>query len=70
MHGDIAVNGCECMVNESTLHLVFDWWARLSGTTSNKVARLIKMVKKICIKYQKEEIDPPLGERPANHGKT
>ena len=24
MHGDIALNGCECMVNESILHLVFD----------------------------------------------
>ena len=25
MHGDIALNGCECMVNKSTLRLVFDW---------------------------------------------
>ena len=25
MHGDITLNGCECMVNESTLRLVFDW---------------------------------------------
>ena len=24
MHGDIALNGCECMVEESILHLVFD----------------------------------------------
>ena len=25
MHGDIALNGCECMVGNSTLRLVFDW---------------------------------------------
>ena len=26
MHGDIALNGCECMVEKiSTLCLVFDW---------------------------------------------
>ena len=25
MHGDIAVNECECMVGKSTLRLVFDW---------------------------------------------
>ena len=25
MHGDIALNGCECMVGKSTLCLVFDW---------------------------------------------
>ena len=25
MHGDIALNGCECMVGKSTLRLVFDW---------------------------------------------
>ena len=25
MHRDIALNGCECMVEKSTLHLVFDW---------------------------------------------
>ena len=25
MHGDIALNGCECMVGKSTLGLVFDW---------------------------------------------
>ena len=24
MHGDITLNGCECMVEESTIHLVFD----------------------------------------------
>ena len=25
MHWDIALNGCECMVEKSTLRLVFDW---------------------------------------------
>ena len=25
MHGDIALNGCECMVGKSTRCLVFDW---------------------------------------------
>ena len=25
MHGDIALNGCECKVEKSTLCLVFDW---------------------------------------------
>ena len=25
MHGDIRLNGCECMVEKPTLCLVFDW---------------------------------------------
>ena len=25
MHGDITLNGCECMVGKSILRLVFDW---------------------------------------------
>ena len=25
MHGDIALNGCECMVGKSTQRLVFGW---------------------------------------------
>ena len=49
MHGDIALNGCECMVGKSTLRLVFNWVGSVNGTTSNKVARLNKMVKKICV---------------------
>ena len=48
MHWDIALNGCEC---KSTLRLVFDWVGSVNGTTFNKVARLIKMVKKICAGY-------------------
>ena len=45
MHGDIALNGCECMINESTLHWYLIWGggggggARFNGTTSNRVAR-------------------------------
>ena len=70
MHGDIALNGCECMISKSTLHLVFDWVGSVNGKTSNRVARLIKMVKKICAMYQQEGIDPPLSERPANYGQT
>ena len=45
-------------------------WARLNRTTPNRVARLIKMVKKICAKYQQDGIDPPLGERIANYGQA
>ena len=51
LHGDIALNGCECMVDKLTLCLVLIGWARLNGTTFNRVARLIKMVKKICDGY-------------------
>ena len=40
MHGDNALNGCECMINESTLRLVFDWVGSVNGTTSNRVAWL------------------------------
>ena len=70
MHVDIALNGCECMVGKSTLHLVFDLVGSVNGTTSNRVARLIKMVKKICVRYQLEGINPPSGEKPANYGQT
>ena len=70
MHRDIALSGCECMVGKSTLYLVFDSMGSVNGTTSNRVARLIKMVKKICVGYQQEGIDPPSGERPANYGQT
>ena len=45
-------------------------WVQLNGTTSNRVARLIKMKRKICEVYQQEGIDPPSGERPANYGQT
>ena len=45
------LNGCECMVGKLTLYLVFDWVGSVNETTSNIVARLIKMVKKICVGY-------------------
>ena len=51
MHGDIALNGCKRMVGKSILCLVFDWVGSVNETTSNRVARLIKMVKKICAEY-------------------
>ena len=54
----ITLNERECMVNESTLCLVFDWVDSVNGTTSNRAARLNKMVKKICVGYQQAEIDP------------
>ena len=70
MHGDIALNGCECMVGKSTLRLVFDWVGSINGITSNRVAQLNKMLSKICVGYQQEWIDPPLGEKPANYGQS
>ena len=57
------------MVGKSTMRFVFDWVGSVNGITSNKVSRLIKMVKKICVGYQEEGIDPPSGEKPANYGK-
>ena len=70
MQGDIALNGCECIVGKSTLCLVFIRWAQLNGTTSIRVARIMKMVNKICVGYKQEGIDPPSGERLANYGQT
>ena len=63
MHGDIILNECECMVNESTLCLVFDWVDSVNGTTSKESHGRIKMVKKICAGYQQEGIDPSSGEK-------
>ena len=54
MHRDITLNGCECMVGKSTIRLVFDCVGSVNGTTSNRVARLNKMVKKTCVGYQQE----------------
>ena len=70
MQGDIAINGCECMVGKSTLRLVFEWVGSINGTTSNIVIRLNKMVKRICVGYQQEGIDPPSGKKPTNYGQT
>ena len=33
-------------------------------------SQLMKMVKKICVGYQQEVIDPSSGERPSNYGQT
>ena len=62
------INGCECMVGKSTLCLVFDWVGSVNRTTSNRVVRLNKMVKRICAGYQQEGIDPPSGEKSTNYG--
>ena len=70
MHGDNALNGCEFMVGKSTLCWVFDWVGLVNGKMSNRVPRLNKMVKKICVGYHQERIDPPSGEKPANYGQT
>ena len=50
MHGDIALNECECMV-EKNQHCVWYLirWAQSSGTKSNRVARLNNVVNKICV---------------------
>ena len=58
------------MVGKSTLRLVFDSMGSVNGTTSNRVKRLIKMVKKICVGYQQEGIDPLSSEKPVNYGQT
>ena len=58
------------MVGKSILRLVFDWEDSVNGTTSNRVAQLIKMVKKICVGYQQEGVDPLSGEKPANYVQT
>ena len=47
MHGDITLNGHECMVDESTLLLVFDWVDSVKWDN----VRLNKVVKKICVGY-------------------
>ena len=59
MQGNIALSGCECMVGKSILRLVFDWMSLINGTTSNRVAQLNKIVKKICVRYQQVGIDTP-----------
>ena len=51
--------GCECMVGKLTLRMVFDWVGSVNGTMSNRVTRLIEMIKKICAGYQQEGIDSP-----------
>ena len=43
---------------------------RPTKSQSNRVSRLIKMVKKICAGYKQEGINPPSGENPTNYGQT
>ena len=47
-----------------------DWVGSVNGTMSNRVARLIEMIKKICVRYQQEGIDPLSDEKSANYGQT
>ena len=70
MQGDIAINRCECVVGKSTVSLVFKWVGSINATTSNRVILLNKMVKRICVGYQQEGIDPPSGKKPTNYGQT
>ena len=70
MHGDIALNGCECMVNESTLRLVFDWVGSVKWDNVQQSRTVLYMRMKICVGYQQEGIDLPSSEKPANYGKT
>ena len=58
------------MVGKLTPRLMFDWVGSVNGSTSNRVTRLVKMVKKICVGYQQEGIDPSSGEKLANYGQT
>ena len=70
MHGDIELNGCECMVNESTLRLVFDWVGSVKWDNVQQSRTVSYMIEKICARYQKEGINPPSGEKPSNYGQT
>ena len=70
MHGDIALNECECMVNESTLHLVFDWVGSVKWDNVKQSCTILYMRMKICVGYQYEGIDPPSSEKSANYGHT
>ena len=36
IHGNIALNGCECIVLNQHYGWCLIWWARLSGTKSSK----------------------------------
>ena len=51
------------MVNESTLCLVFDWVDSIKWDNVQQSCTVGKMVKKICVRYQQEGIDPFLSEK-------
>ena len=59
-----------CMVNESTLCLVFDWVGLVKWDNVQQSRTVLYMIKKICVGYQQERIDPPSGENPAKYGQT
>ena len=70
MHGDIALNAFECMVNESTLRSVFDWVGSVKWDNVQQSHTILYMIRKLCVGYYQEGIDPSLGEKPANYGQT
>ena len=70
MHGDIVLNGCECMVGESTLHLVFDLVGSVKWDNIQQSRTIYGNFKENMYRYQQVGMDPPLGERPANYGQT
>ena len=51
MHRDIAIMGVSAWLVKSILCLVFDLIGSINGTMFNRVARLNKMVMKICVGY-------------------
>ena len=59
MHWDIALNKRECMVGNQHCVWSLIGLARINGTMSNRVARFIEMLKKICVGYYEVGIDPP-----------
>ena len=68
MHGDIALNGLSLwLVNQHCIFCLIGW-AQLNGTTSNRVAQFMEMLKKICARYQQVGIDPLLGEILTHYG--
>ena len=67
MHRDITLNGCECMVNESTLRLVFDWVGSIKWNNVQRSRTVLYMINKICDRYQQEGIE---GEKASNYGQT
>ena len=61
MHGDIALNECECMIGKSTSRLMFDWVGAVKWDNVQQSLMADKMENKICARYQQVGIDPPIG---------
>ena len=66
--GNIAFHGCECKVGKWILRLVFDWVGSINGQRLTESHDCKK--RKICVEYQQEGIDHPLGEKPVNYSQT